>query len=61
MMVRFDQGVRLFTCNGFDWTQRMPRLINEFEMLKVASAWIDGGVFVFDLMYLNAEACIDAL
>jgi bifunctional non-homologous end joining protein LigD len=48
MMARFDQGVRLFTRNGFDWTQRMPRLVKELETLKVGSAWIDGEVIVQD-------------
>ena len=46
MMARFDQDVRLFTRNGFDWTQRMPRLVTELETLKVVSAWIDGEVIV---------------
>ena len=48
MMARFDQDVRLFTRNGFDWTQRMPRLVKELETLKVGSAWIDGEVIVQD-------------
>jgi bifunctional non-homologous end joining protein LigD len=48
MMARFDQGVRLFTRNGFDWTQRMPRLVKELETLNIVSAWIDGEVIVQD-------------
>jgi|LNAP01.1.fsa_nt_gb bifunctional non-homologous end joining protein LigD len=48
MMARFDQGVRLFTRNGFDWTQRMPRLVKELETLNIVSAWIDGEVIIQD-------------
>jgi len=48
MMARYDHGVRLFTRNGFDWTQRMPRLVKELETLKIVSAWIDGEVIVQD-------------
>jgi bifunctional non-homologous end joining protein LigD len=48
MLCRFDQGVKLYTRNGFDWTQRMPRLVKELETLKVGSAWIDGEVIVQD-------------
>lgn len=48
MMARIDQGVTLFTRNGYDWTRRMPRLIEELRTLKVSSAWIDGEVIVQD-------------
>jgi DNA ligase D len=48
MLARFEQGVRLFTRNGFDWTQRMPRLVKELATLTVDSAWIDGEVIVQD-------------
>jgi bifunctional non-homologous end joining protein LigD len=48
MMARFDQDVRLFTRNGFDWTLRMNRLVKELKTLKVASAWLDGEVIVQD-------------
>jgi|LNAP01.1.fsa_nt_gb bifunctional non-homologous end joining protein LigD len=48
IMARFDQGVRLLTRIGFDWTQRMPRLVKQLETLKLGSAWVDDEVIVQD-------------
>jgi bifunctional non-homologous end joining protein LigD len=45
LMVRIDQGrVTLFTKNGYDWTERMPVLVKELEVLPLKSAWLDGEV-----------------
>src|SRR5258708_3733916 len=35
-------GVRLFTRNGYDWTQRYPRISAAVAALQVATATIDG-------------------
>jgi bifunctional non-homologous end joining protein LigD len=48
MMVRLDGNARLFTKNGYDWTDRMPALAREFSCFNVRSAWIDGEVVVQD-------------
>lgn len=46
LMVRIDQGVTLFTKNGYDWTKRMPTLAKELQTLPVRTAWLDGEVVV---------------
>lgn len=38
--------VRLLTKNGFDWTERMPRLAESLARLAVHTAWLDGEVVV---------------
>ena len=37
-----DGRVRLFTRNGFDWTERYPRISAAVASLRTASATIDG-------------------
>ena len=39
-----DDRVRLFTRNGFDWTNRYPRVSEAVTALRTASVTIDGGV-----------------
>jgi bifunctional non-homologous end joining protein LigD len=40
--VRGADGVRLWTRNGFDWTDRYPRIATAMGQLPVKSATIDG-------------------
>ena len=55
---RDEQGVRLFTRNGYDFTARSPRIAEAISKLSVASCLIDGeaivigptGLSVFDLL-----------
>ena len=35
-------GVRLFTCNGYDWTDRFPAIVEAAARLKAQSFLIDG-------------------
>lgn len=48
LLVRLDKKVTLFTRNGFDWTQRMPRLASDLARLPVRGVWLDGEVVVLD-------------
>jgi bifunctional non-homologous end joining protein LigD len=55
MLIRIDGGsVRLFTRNGHDWTDRMPKLRAAVESLPVENAWLDGEAVV-----LNASGTPD--
>jgi ATP-dependent DNA ligase len=55
--------VRLFTRNGFDWTDRYPRISAAVAALRTASATIDGeavwcdgaGLAVFDKLHSRAH------
>jgi bifunctional non-homologous end joining protein LigD len=40
--------VKLFTRNGFDWTDRMPGIARDLAALKLGSAWLDGEVVALD-------------
>jgi hypothetical protein len=43
MLIRIDGGsVKLFTRNGHDWTDRMPKLQAAVDSLPVENAWLDG-------------------
>ena len=45
LLARIDAGrPRLFTRNGHDWTDRLPRLVTALRALGVASAWLDGEI-----------------
>ena len=45
---RRDDRVRLFTRNGFDWTERYPRIREAVAALRTAAAVIDGeGLAIF--------------
>ncbi|AZF05330.1 DNA ligase D [Pseudomonas sp. R5-89-07] len=39
-----DGEVRLFTRNGHDWTERLPRQAKALEALKLKDSWLDGEV-----------------
>jgi bifunctional non-homologous end joining protein LigD len=45
---RIRERVTLFTRNGHDWTNRLPRIAAELEQLELASAWLDGEVVAQD-------------
>jgi ATP-dependent DNA ligase len=57
-----DSRVRLFTRNGFDWTDRYPRISEAVAGLRTASAAIDGeavwcdgeGLAIFDKLHSRA-------
>ncbi len=57
-----DGRVRLFTRNGFDWTDRYPRISEAVSKLPAASATIDGeavycdeaGLAIFDRLHSRA-------
>lgn len=46
--------VRLFTRNGRDWTDRLPRQAKALEALKLKDSWLDG-----EVVSLNAEGLPD--
>ena len=58
-----EKRVRLFTRNGFDWTERYPRIREAVAALRTAAAVIDGeavccdeaGVAVFDKLHSRAH------
>lgn len=55
MLIRIEGGsVKLFTRNGHDWTDRMPKLRAAVESLPVENAWLDGEAVV-----LNASGTPD--
>ncbi|HTK02015.1 MAG TPA: non-homologous end-joining DNA ligase, partial [Bordetella sp.] len=41
-----DDGVRLYTRNGNDWSAKMPHLVKALGKLKVPGTWIDGEIVV---------------
>jgi bifunctional non-homologous end joining protein LigD len=49
MLARLENGsARLFTRNGHDWSDRMPKLVTALAGLAVDSAWVDGEAVVLD-------------
>ncbi|WDU65148.1 DNA ligase D [Pseudomonas poae] len=45
MLARVRDGeVRLFTRNGHDWTERLPRQAKALRALKLKDSWLDGEV-----------------
>ncbi|MBB6287592.1 MULTISPECIES: DNA ligase D [unclassified Pseudomonas] len=45
MLARIRDGeVRLFTRNGHDWTERLPRQAKALRALKLKDSWLDGEV-----------------
>ncbi|PRA27495.1 DNA ligase D [Pseudomonas poae] len=45
MLARVRDGeVRLFTRNGHDWTERLPRQVKALQALKLKDSWLDGEV-----------------
>lgn len=49
-----DTEVRLFTRNGHDWTDRLPRQIKALQALKLKDSWLDG-----EMVSLNADGLPD--
>ncbi|AMW83505.1 ATP-dependent DNA ligase clustered with Ku protein, LigD [Pseudomonas yamanorum] len=49
-----DGEVRLFTRNGHDWTDRLPRQVKALEALKLKDSWLDG-----EVVSLNADGLPD--
>ena len=43
-----DGEVRLFTRNGHDWTERLPRQVKALQSLKLKDSWLDGEVVSLD-------------
>ncbi|WP_010169548.1 DNA ligase D [Pseudomonas sp. PAMC 25886] len=55
ILARIQGGeVRLFTRNGHDWTDRLPRQAKALEALKLKDSWLDG-----EVVSLNAEGLPD--
>jgi len=55
MLARIRDGeVRLFTRNGNDWTERLPRQVKALEALKLKDSWLDG-----EVVSLNADGLPD--
>lgn len=49
MLARIRDGeVRLFTRNGHDWTDRLPRQVKALQALKLKDSWLDGEVVSLD-------------
>ncbi|WP_223433317.1 DNA ligase D [Pseudomonas sp. GL-B-26] len=49
IMARIDHDeVKLFTRNGHDWTQKLPRQAEALTALGLESAWLDGEMVVAD-------------
>ncbi|TGP40301.1 DNA ligase D [bacterium M00.F.Ca.ET.228.01.1.1] len=49
VMTRIENGIaQIFTRNGHDWTERMPRLAGACNGLPVDDAWLDGEAVVLD-------------
>ncbi|MDP9651026.1 ATP-dependent DNA ligase [Paraburkholderia caledonica] len=49
VMTRIEGGIAtIFTRNGHDWTERMPRLADACNGLQVDDAWLDGEAVVLD-------------
>ncbi|PQZ89388.1 MULTISPECIES: DNA ligase D [Pseudomonas] len=45
MLARIRDGeARLFTRNGHDWTERLPRQVKALQALKLKDSWLDGEV-----------------
>ncbi|AZF63819.1 DNA ligase D [Pseudomonas sp. LBUM920] len=55
MLARIRDGdVRLFTRNGNDWTDRLPRQVKALQTLKLKDSWLDG-----EVVSLNGEGLPD--
>jgi bifunctional non-homologous end joining protein LigD len=49
LLARIERGkARLYTRNGHDWTDKMPRLAQAIATLPLKSGWVDGEVIVLD-------------
>ena len=55
MLARIRDGeVRLFTRNGHDWTERLPRQVKALQALKLKDSWLDG-----EMVSLNGDGLPD--
>jgi bifunctional non-homologous end joining protein LigD len=54
MARRDDNGVRLYTRNGYDFAGRFPQIVEAVSKLKVRSCFIDGEAIVVDKRGLSA-------
>jgi bifunctional non-homologous end joining protein LigD len=54
MARRNDNGVRLYTRNGYDFAGRFPQIVEAVSKLKVRSCFIDGEAIVVDKRGLSA-------
>ncbi len=55
MLARIRDGeARLFTRNGHDWTERLPRQVKALYALKLKDSWLDG-----EVVSLNPEGLPD--
>nr|WP_314569888.1 DNA ligase D [uncultured Pseudomonas sp.] len=55
MLARIRDGeVRLFTRNGHDWTERLPRQVKALQALKLKDSWLDG-----EVVSLNGDGLAD--
>ena len=48
MARRNENGVRLYTRNGYDFADRFPQIVEAVSRLKVRSCFIDGEAIVVD-------------
>ncbi|MCM5679995.1 DNA ligase D [Schlegelella sp. S2-27] len=49
MLTRFDgRRARIFSRNGLEWTERLPRLAQQLTRLKLGPGWLDGEIVVMD-------------
>jgi hypothetical protein len=54
MARRNDNGVRLYTRNGYDFAGRFPQIVDAVSKLKVRSCFIDGEAIVVNERGLSA-------
>jgi hypothetical protein len=54
MALRDDNGVRLYTRNGYDFAGRFPQIVDAVSKLKVRSCFIDGEAIVVNERGLSA-------
>jgi len=55
MLARVDNdGVRLFTRNGLDWSKRLPHLVRDLASMGLAPCWLDG-----EIVMLNEQGLPD--
>lgn len=44
MMSHIDDGVKIFTRNGIDWTAKLKNIADSLKELKIAPGWVDGEI-----------------
>jgi bifunctional non-homologous end joining protein LigD len=49
LLARIDEsGIRVFTRNGHDWTDKLPDLVESLQELELKPCWLDGEIVVMD-------------